>query len=82
MPNKVALHNKTLYTFGITNIVLHCQFLTLWKKLLHIFSMIAFILKCLWEGLPTKFQNDSKPFLKYLMKQTTLKILDLLFVDF
>ena len=33
------------------------HFVTLWKKLLHIFSLTAFML-FLWERLQTKFQNN------------------------
>ena len=51
------LNNKKLYTSGITNTAL-CSFCnTLEETPIHIFFDCIHV-KCLWERLRTKFQND------------------------
>ena len=55
--NNVLFLNENLYTFGI-QILLFALFVTLQKKTpIHIFFDCIHV-KCLWERLPMKFQND------------------------
>ena len=55
--NNVLFLNENLYTFGI-QILLFALFVTLKKKTpIHIFFDCIHV-KCLWERLPMKFQND------------------------
>ena len=55
--NNVLFLNKKLYTFGITNAAL-CSFCnTLEETPIHIFFDCVYV-KCLWERLRMKFQND------------------------
>ena len=55
--NNVLFLHKKLYTFGITNTAL-CSFCnTLEETPIHIFFDCVYV-KCLWERLRMKFQND------------------------
>ena len=55
--NNLLFLNKKLYTFGITNTAL-CSFCnTLEETPIHIFFDCVHV-KCLWERLRMKFQND------------------------
>ena len=55
--NNVLFLNKKLYKFGITNTAL-CSFCnTLEETPIHIFFDCVYV-KCLWERLRMKFQND------------------------
>ena len=55
--NNVLFLNKKLYTFGITNNALGSFCNTIEETPIHIF-FDCFLVKCLWEKLRIKFQND------------------------
>ena len=55
--NNVLFLNKKLYTFGITNNALYSFCNTLEETPIHIFFDCVYV-KCLWERLRMKFQND------------------------
>ena len=79
--NNVLFLNKKLYTFGITNNALYSFCNTLEETPIHIFFDCVHV-KCLWERLRMKFQNDfvllsltpQTAFLDCIMKLMTIMI--------
>ena len=57
IPNSILFLYKKRYTFGITNTALCCFCNTLKETPIHIFFYCVYV-KCLWERLQMKFQNN------------------------
>ena len=68
--NNVLSLNKKLYTFGITNTALCSFYNALQETSIHIFLVCVHV-KCLWERLRMKFQNDF--ILPLLTQQTAIR---------